>query len=385
MKRRFIALVAVLMAAAVLFAACTPKAPEEPKGPVATQTPAQQPEQTEQPSGGEKPYIAMISKGFQHQFWQAVLMGAEQAETDFGVEITFDGPPSESDVAIQLDQLNAALAKNPAALCLAALDTESVTTQLLDAKSKGIPVIGFDSGVPNAPEGTIVSTASTDNEAAGALAAEKMFEVPEIKAAIEAATPEAPVIIGVLSQDATSASVTGRTIGFLNKMAELCEGVKAGAVAITGHDKYAKSSTGKMAVELNILVPPTTNITDAQTTAQGLLAKNGLVGVFCSNELTVTAILAATSDGQDLNKTDGKYKDLVVIGFDAGATQKNAVRNGWFYGSITQDPVRIGYLAVELAVKALNGETVDEIVDTGAQFYNAANMDDASIAPLLYD
>ncbi|OQB23616.1 MAG: D-allose transporter subunit [Firmicutes bacterium ADurb.Bin182] len=385
MKRRFIALVAVLMAAAVLFAACTPKAPEEPKEPVATQTPAQQPEQTEQPSGGEKPYIAMISKGFQHQFWQAVLMGAEQAETDFGVEITFDGPPSESDVAIQLDQLNAALAKNPAALCLAALDTESVTTQLLDAKSKGIPVIGFDSGVPNAPEGTIVSTASTDNEAAGALAAEKMFEVPEIKAAIEAATPEAPVIIGVLSQDATSASVTGRTIGFLNKMAELCEGVKAGAVAITGHDKYAKSSTGKMAVELNILVPPTTNITDAQTTAQGLLAKNGLVGVFCSNELTVTAILAATSDGQDLNKTDGKYKDLVVIGFDAGATQKNAVRNGWFYGSITQDPVRIGYLAVELAVKALNGETVDEIVDTGAQFYNAANMDDASIAPLLYD
>lgn len=68
--------------------------------------------------------------------------------------------------------LNAALAKNPAALCLAALDTESVTEQLNDCVAKGIPVIGFDSGVPNAPEGSILSTASTDNEAAGALAAE---------------------------------------------------------------------------------------------------------------------------------------------------------------------------------------------------------------------
>ncbi len=28
--------------------------------------------------GGDKPYIAIISKGFQHQFWQAVKKGAEQ-------------------------------------------------------------------------------------------------------------------------------------------------------------------------------------------------------------------------------------------------------------------------------------------------------------------
>jgi ribose transport system substrate-binding protein len=384
MKKRIFALLAVMMAAAMLFAACAPKTtPEQTQAPVATQAPAEPTAAPEQPAA--KPYIAIISKGFQHQFWQAVLLGSQQAAAEYNVDITFDGPPSESDVAVQLDQLNAALAKNPAALCLAALDTESVTSQLNDAKAKGIPVIGFDSGVPNAPEGTIVSTASTNNEAAGALAADKMFENPAIKAAIDAATPEAPVVIGVLSQDATSASVTGRTIGFLNRMAELCEGVKAGAVAITGHDKYAKASTGAMAVELNILVPPTTNITDAQTTAQGLLAKQGLVGVFCSNELTVTAILAATTDGQDLNKTDGKYKDLVVIGFDAGATQKNAVKQGWFYGSITQDPVRIGYLAVELAVKALNGEKVDEVVDTGAQFYTSENMEDPAIAPLLYD
>lgn len=333
----------------------------------------------------EKPYIAIVSKGFQHQFWQTVNMGAQAAADQYAVDITFDGPPSESDIQAQIDMLNAALTKNPKALCLAALDTESVTEQLETAKEKGIPVVGFDSGVPNAPEGTIVSTASTNNESAGALAAEKMFAIPEIAAAIEAATPEAPIIIGAMSQDATSASVTGRTIGFLDKMFELINGVKAGEVAITGHDKYAKASeSGNVAVELNILVPATTGPTDCQTTAQGMLQK-APVAIFCSNEATVGGILAATTDGQDLDRENGKFKDIIVVGFDAGINQKEAVRNGWFYGSVTQDPYMIGFYAVELAYKAMSGETVDEIVDTGCQFYTVENMDDEMIAPLLYD
>ena len=332
-----------------------------------------------------RPYIGIVSKGFQHQFWQTVLMGSQDAAEEFGVDINFVGPASESEISVQIDMLNAELAKNLAALALAALDTESVTEQLLEAKEKGIPVIGFDSGVPDAPEGTIVSTASTDNEAAGALAAERMFSLPGVRAAIEAATPENPIILGAMSQDATSASVVGRTVGFLNRMWDLVSTVKPGEVAITGHDRYLKAAeSGSFAVELNILVPATTNIIDCQTTAQGMLQKNP-VAIFCSNEATVAGILAATSDGQDLDKVNGRFKDVVVIGFDAGVNQKEAVRNGWFYGSVTQDPYMIGYLAVELAVRAMNGETLDEIVDTGCQFYTAANMDEPMIAQLLYD
>lgn len=332
-----------------------------------------------------KPYVAIVSKGFQHQFWQTVAMGAQDAATQYNVDINFIGPASESDIQVQIDMLNAELAKNPKALALAALDTESVTEQLLSAKEKGIPVIGFDSGVPNAPEGTIASTASTDNEAAGALAAEQLFAIPAVKAAIEAATPEAPIVLGAMSQDATSASVVGRTVGYLDKMWELVSAAKPGEVAITGHDKYNKAAdSGKTAVELNILVPATTNITDCQTTAQGLLQKKP-VSVFCSNEATVAGILAATTDGQDLDRENGAFKDVIVVGFDAGKNQKEAVKNGWFYGSVTQDPYMIGFYAVELAVKAMNGEAIDPIVDTGCQFYTAVNMDDAKIAPLLYD
>ena len=44
----------------------------------------------------EQMYIPIVSKGFQHQFWQAVKAGADQAAKEFNVRITFEGPDSEA-------------------------------------------------------------------------------------------------------------------------------------------------------------------------------------------------------------------------------------------------------------------------------------------------
>jgi len=156
-------------------------------------------------------YISVISKGEQHQFWQTVRSGCEAAAADYGVDMYYYGPPSESDIALQVEALKGEMAKEPNALALAALSTDSVMTELQECIDKSIPVIGFDSGVPNAPEGAIYATASTNNQNAGALAAEEFFKLDDFVALVTAATAEKPVVIGVLSQDATSESVTGRT------------------------------------------------------------------------------------------------------------------------------------------------------------------------------
>ncbi|HAX40082.1 MAG TPA: LacI family transcriptional regulator [Clostridiales bacterium] len=330
-------------------------------------------------------YIPVISKGFQHKFWQTVMLGSQDAAAKYGVEITFDGPPSESDISIQVDMLNAAMAKKPVALCLAALDTESVTEQLQACKNAGIPVIGFDSGVPNAPEGSIISTASTDNTAAGALAAGKMFAIESVAAAVAAATKDAPIVISVISQDATSASITGRTTGFAEEMFKLCDAVQPGLVAVTGHDTWKKaSSSGDVAVEILVSIAATTSVTDCQAAAQAVIQR-APVAVFCTNSGSVDGMLAATADGSDLDRTSGRYKDMIVVGFDSGATLLNAIRNQWFFGAVTQDPYMIGYYAVELAFKAIQGESIPAVVDTGCQFYTVDNMDDPDIAKLLYD
>ncbi|HWM35546.1 MAG TPA: BMP family ABC transporter substrate-binding protein, partial [Streptomyces sp.] len=53
-------------------------------------------------AGGGKPYIAIVSKGFQHQFWQAVKQGAEEEAKAQGARITFEGPPTEQDIEQQV-------------------------------------------------------------------------------------------------------------------------------------------------------------------------------------------------------------------------------------------------------------------------------------------
>ncbi len=331
--------------------------------------------------GSDKLYIPVMAKGFQHQFWQAVKKGADDAAAKYGVEIYFNGPAAETNIQEQVDMIKQEMGKNPKAMALAALSTEAVKEILADCAEKGIPVIGFDSGVPGDTSGAIKATASTNNQNAAAIAAEKFGEHEGLVAAMKAATKENKLRIGVLSQDANSESIVGRTTGFVNKMVEIAQA--HGTVAVVGHSNYAKGNEADATIVIDVAVGATPSAADMQTAATGLLNKSDLKALFCSNEGAVTGLLAAVSDGADL-ADGGKYEGLVVAGFDAGKAQKDAVRKGYFYGSVTQDPYRIGYLAVELAVKAANGESVAD-VDTGAQWYNAENIDNEDIALLVYD
>jgi ribose transport system substrate-binding protein len=332
-------------------------------------------------------YIPVISKGFQHQFWQTVKAGAEAAANQYKVVITFEGPPTESDIQQQVQMLSNDLAKNPSAICLAALDVNSVTDQLKEAIRRKIPIIGFDSGVPNAPKGAIYATAATNSYAAAALAADHMFDA--VKDKIAAATADSPVTIIDFNQDATSQSVTDRGKGFRDEMIKriVAEGGhRKSDIRVQGNPAYiAKDSpTSGKAIIIDVVVPPTTRDPDLAAGAQAILGRvesDNILGIFCSNEGTARALITASNDGSSL---PSQYPGLIVIGFDAGAAQKAAVRNKYFFGAITQDPYNIGSKAVELAYRAIKGQKVKDI-DTGAHFYDDTNMDDPAIARLLYD
>lgn len=331
-------------------------------------------------------YIPVVSKGLQHQFWQTVKAGADDAAAEYGVEITFEGPASEADIQDQVQMFQNAMAKGPSAVALAALDTNAVMDQLDEAVRRDIPIIGFDSGVPDAPSGSIYATASTNNAAAAGLAADEMFA--EVEDQVASASASSPVTFVVLSQDATSESVTRRGFGFRDRLVELLlsdGGLSESDILVTGNPAYVEGpQASNPAVIIDMVVPASPRTQDVVAAANAILNRvedDNILGIFASNEGSAVAILAATNDGAQLASD---YDGLAVIGFDAGEAQKNAVREGFFLGSITQNPYRIGYLAVELAVQAANGESVSD-VDTGALFYDASNMDDPEIAQLLYD
>ena len=99
--QKFVSILLGLMLVAMLLGACTPPA----------QAPASGDQGQEAAQTGDKPYIAIISKGFQHQFWQAVRQGAENAAKDYNVDITFEGPENESMVDKQVEMVQTALDK----------------------------------------------------------------------------------------------------------------------------------------------------------------------------------------------------------------------------------------------------------------------------------
>ena len=329
-------------------------------------------------SGGSKGgdfKVEVIAKGFQHDFWKAVNKGASKAADELGAKITFVGPQNETAIAEQLEQLNNAINKNPKAIALAALDTEAELDAIKQAQSKNIPIIGFDSGVPGAPEGAIKATASTDNHAAGGNAAENLFKLLESKVGDKKAR------IGVVSQEVNSLSITQRTSGFIDKMVELLEkkGIKT---AVVGHDKFKNNvAEADAKVVIEVRVPAQVDDAAGKTEASTVLEKEDTIAIYGSNEFAAKAIINANGGFKESKL--GKDK-ILAVGFDSGALQQDAIRKGVFVGSVTQDPVQIGYQAVKLAIASAKGETVKD-VDTGSKWYDASNIDKEDIKALLYE
>jgi len=286
-------------------------------------------------------YIPLISKGFQHQFWQAVKLGADQAAEEFNVTVTFEGPDNESQVDKQIDMLSAALAKKPAAIGFAALDSQAAIPLLKQAQKAGIAVIAFDSGVDS---DIPASTATTDNVAAASLAADKMAELigGEGKVAI-------------IAHDQTSRTGIDRRDGFVNQMAKAHPGVEIVTVQYGGGDHLQSTEIAKSI----------------------LTANPDLKGMFGTNEGSAIGVV----NGVRESGTEG----LVIIGYDSGKAQKDAIRSGLMTGAITQNPVGIGYETVKAAVAVTNGESVPALIDTGFYYYDKSNIDSPEVAAVLYD
>jgi ribose transport system substrate-binding protein len=292
-------------------------------------------------SAQDKMYIPMISKGFQHQFWQAVKEGADKAAAELNVEVTFEGPDNETMVDRQIDMLSAALAKKPAALGFAALDSQAAIPLLQQADEAGIPVIAFDSGVDSdIPK----ATAATDNVAAAALAADKMAEF------IGGAGK-----VAVVAHDQTSRTGIDRVDGFVNRVKEKYPEIEVVTVQYGAGD-HLKST---------------------EITKSILQANPDLKGIFGANEGSAIGVVNGVREMDS--------KDITVIGYDSGTQQKQAIKDGLMAGAITQNPVGIGYETVKAAVAAAKGETVQKNIDTGFYWYDKSNMDDPEIAAVLYD
>ena len=294
--------------------------------------------------------IEMISKGFTHQFWQAVKKGAEDQAAKMNATINFVGPAAETMIDQQLQMLDDAIAKKPDAIGYAALGTTESVSHLKKAKDAGIPVYMFDTaakcdGALGTASNCALGVAYTNSKAAGALAADKMGALLGGKGKVF-----------VLGHSQTNQTGIDRRDGFVNEMAAKFPGITVLPV------QYANDSNAA---------------TTVATTA--LTANPDLAGMYTTNE---GGAVGADAAFKAAGLTSGKVK---LIGFDSGQGQIDAINSGMQVGAITQNPIGIGAKTVEALVNFIRNKKVPAtVIDTGFYYYDKSNITDPKIVADLY-
>ena len=302
-------------------------------------------EKTAQPDDGQqKLQIAVIPKGTTHEFWKSVHLGALRAAEEAGnVEILWEGPLREDDTTGQMQKVQDFIAQQVDGIVLAPLDSTALIRPVGEAIDAGIPVVIFDSALGKGPE--IVSHVATDNYHGGQLAADRLAE---------ALGGKGEVIL--LRYKVGSQSTEQRESGFLDRMKE-----KHPGITVIESDEYAGTTPD-----------------EALSKATQVLSKyrDQVDGIFAVCEPNANGTLQALSN----TGLAGKVK---FVAFDPSPALIRGLEEGTVHGIVLQDPVTMGYKAVQSMIAALNGESVKKRVQTGEHVATPENMDEPRMQKLL--
>lgn len=285
-----------------------------------------------------KRVIGVVPQGQSHIFWQSIHAGAIAASRETGVDIIWNGPPSEGDFNGQLKVVDAMINRHVDAIALCPADKDAMVGVVERAVRQNIPVIIFDTGVD-----TDVFTAhiATDNYGGGVMAARRLGQILNGKGKV--------VIVAV---QPGIASTMAREQGFEDTMHKEFAGIQI-LDKRYGMADFAKS---------------------LQVAENMLNAHPDVDGMFASNESSTVGA------AQALKPRAGRIK---MVGFDWSPTLASDLRSGLIDSLVVQDPFRIGYDSVKAAVQKLNGGTPQKDQSLPPLLVTRDNLNDPAVQKLL--
>jgi ABC-type sugar transport system substrate-binding protein len=334
MNRNLWTCVVVLLTLALLAAACVPTpatSPAQPAAPAPTETAktGQPPADSNQSPAAAKAYTLLLSMkgpGGGNPFWAEVEKGAKETAQARGVQLVVLAPPAETDVATQISQLEDQITKKVSAIVVAPTDKVGLNPTFDKAKAAGIPVLFVDTK-GDWPALTFIGT---DNRNGGKLAGEYICKQLDGKG-------KAVLITGVMSQQT-----------HIDRIGGAKEALQACGVQVVGEQ------------------PANSDRAQGQSVMENFLTANpDLKAVFASNDLMALG-------AEEAIKAAGK-KGIIVVGFDANPDAVKSIEAGEMSASVAQSPYNMGKLGVEAALKALDGEKIDAILDTGTALVTSEN------------
>lgn len=286
------------------------------------------------------PKIGVLLKG-RTPFWASMEKGALDAGTKLGVEVVVKAPPSEADVAVQIQLLNAMAGQGFAAIVIVPTNKEALAAPVTALAEKGMKIVVLESPLAG-DRGPFVGTDhQAAGEAAGALLASIVGEADEVS---------------FLNTAQTNSATTAREKGALAKFREQRPNNPVRS------DIYASAQAGAEADKARLL----------------LERYPGTKAIFSSGTGGTLAMLKVLEE----KKLAGSVK-LVGFGFNLSSEVATAIAQGKMHGWVAWQPRELGARGVETALALTKGEKVPALVNTDFVLVTPTNLNDAKVQALM--
>jgi simple sugar transport system substrate-binding protein len=283
------------------------------------------------PASADNVKIGFITK-FPVPFFATMENAAKAyAAANPGVELVFGQGTSATDIEGQIALIESMVTKGVQGIAITPVDP-TVAPALDKAIAAGVKVVLMDNNIPDWNGRTALAT--TDNYAAGKIAGEYLKTVLK-----DGDT------LGILEGVPGVPSLDDRVNGML-------EGLKGVNVKIVG--KGGTDCTEEKGINV----------------AQDILTANpGLKAIYAACGPPAAGAAKAIQNAGIANDA------IVLVGFDFCCGEEEALTAGVEDATVAQFPTKMAELGVDALVKAIKGDKVPNLIDSGAALVTKANMD----------
>ena len=293
-------------------------------------------ESTDSSSSDESYNISFIVKHTDGHFNKVMAGAKAYTEEHPNVSVDFLSPTSSTAYDEQINMIETSLGTESVdALVIAPLQSDS-TANLVSSTDK--VVVALDTDFTSDKKSTFVGTGNEDAAYSGGKAA------AEAKIAEGVEKPTAVILTGVQGDETHEARLSGFTKGIEEAGGEVLE------------VQYCDCDPDK-----------------AATATEAVIQKyqDGVDIIVATDDNAAMASLKAVQDSGGEN-----FKDTLVCGFDGNQSSLEAIQEGTLSMDVAQEGYQMGYKAMEAAVAALEGETLDDFIDSGSTVVSSDNVED---------
>ncbi|MDW6004646.1 substrate-binding domain-containing protein [Vibrio mangrovi] len=275
-----------------------------------------------EPADRENCVTVITSGSVTRPFWSQVVAGATQAGKELGLKVYARGTVEDSDAVGQKFVLDNTMKLFRCQGLVIAPSDISRNQDIARLKGENIPAVYIDRDTG----GERLASVTTDNYAAGQLAAKKM----------------------------------GEALGYHGNI--LLFRLKKGVASTDARERGFSDEAKKIGLKIVAETYLGTQVGDARSKAGKLLEQFQRVdGIFTPNDTTTIGVLIARENHKE-------QTNIIHIGFDEQKMIVDSLKKGKLYGYIIQLPFKMGYQGVWLIHQALQGKKIQGKMHTPIQF-----------------